>query len=276
MKKINEKKTILITGASTGIGKITALYFANKGWNVAATMRNPDKDNDLLKKENIKLFKLDVLDEKSIKSAVELVLQAFGQIDVLLNNAGYAAVGIFEAAQKTDIDKQFGTNVFGLMQMIQAVLPHFRQRKTGVIINVASVAGKVTFPLYSLYHGTKFAVEGLSESLHYELRPFGIKVRIIEPGPIKTDFYERSMNVIRGDDLHDYDKYFNKVFKNLQQFGDKGSKPEKVARKIYKAAVSKGKKLRYPIGGNAPALLFLRWLLPNQCLYFLIRKILVR
>src|SRR6476469_7792630 len=154
------QKTIFITGASSGIGKTTAIYFAERGWNVAATMRHPLKEETLIKYKTIKCYALDVLDEESIKLAFHAAIKDFGAIDILLNNAGYAALGPFEAADKYQISKQFDTNVIGLMSVCQQFIPYFRQQLNGTIINVASVGGRMTFPLYSLYHGTKWAVEG--------------------------------------------------------------------------------------------------------------------
>lgn len=189
-------KTILITGSSSGIGRATALYFATKGWNVAATMRSPQREFELAKLPNVKVYPLDVTRPETIKEAVAAAISDFGGIDVVVNNAGYGGVGIFEAASQEQIERQFGTNVFGVMNVIREILPHFRERKGGTIINVTSVGGIITFPIYSVYHATKWAVEGFAESLQYELKPFNIKVKNIEPGAIKTDFYDRSQDLL--------------------------------------------------------------------------------
>src|SRR5664279_825337 len=157
-----ETKTVLITGSSSGIGKAAAIYFAKHGWNVAATMRNPSNDHELSKVENVRLYKLDVTDEPGIQSALAAVLKDFRQIDVIVNNAGYGTTGIFEKAGKEQIQKQFDTNLFGVMNVVRQILPYFRSRRAGTIINVSSMGGLMTFPLYSLYHGTKWALEGLS------------------------------------------------------------------------------------------------------------------
>ena len=187
-------KTILITGASSGIGKETAKFFQSKWWNVIATMRNPENETELKQLENVLVTKLDVLDLNSIDSAISQGINQFGGIDVLLNNAGYGAYGPLEAFSRDKILRQFNTNVIGLLDVTKAVLPHFRQMRKGIIINISSIGGKMTFPLGSLYHGTKFAVEGISESLHYEVEQFGGKVKIIEPGMIATDFGGRSFD----------------------------------------------------------------------------------
>lgn len=256
------KKTILITGTSSGIGKSTALYFASKGWNVAATMRTPEKEKELSKVDGVKLFKLDVTDPISIQSAIEESISVFGGIDVVVNNAGYGGVGVFEAASQEQIQRQFDTNVFGVMNVTRAILPYFRQKKSGTIINVTSVGGLITFPIYSVYHSTKWAVEGFAEALQYELRPFNIKIKNIEPGAIKTDFYDRSQDLFKKEGLTDYDNYAKVAFENTQNAGVNAPGPEVVAKKIYKAALDRSFRLRYPAGPQAPALLFLRRLLP--------------
>lgn len=270
------KKTIFITGASTGIGKTTAIYFAKRGWNVAATMRNPDKETELKAFENIKCYALDVLNEESIQQAFSLALADFGSIDVLVNNAGYAALGPFEAASKAQIEKQFDTNVIGLMSVCQTFIPHFRERKSGIIINIASVGGRMTFPLYSLYHGTKWAVEGFSESLSFELRAFNIKVKLIEPGAIRTDFYDRSPDLLKKKGLSAYDKYVDKISANFLKAAASAPGPEVVAETIWKAANSKTYKLRYPVGSGAPFFLFLRRILPDAWFMGLVRGVLNR
>lgn len=256
------KKTVLITGTSSGIGKSTALYFASKGWNVAATMRTPEKEKELSKVDGIKLFKLDVTDPASIQSAIEESISVFGGIDVVVNNAGYGGVGVFEAASQEQIQRQFNTNVFGVMNVTRAILPYFRQKNSGTIINVTSVGGLITFPIYSVYHSTKWAVEGFAEALQYELRPFNIKIKNIEPGAIKTDFYDRSQDLFKKEGLTDYDNYAKVAFENTQNAGVNAPGPDVVARKIYKAALDRSFRLRYPAGPQAPALLFLRRLLP--------------
>ncbi|NJR67885.1 MAG: SDR family oxidoreductase [Synechococcales cyanobacterium CRU_2_2] len=251
-------KTVLITGASSGIGAAAVRLFQSQGWNVAATMRSPDKAPELAQLERVICPRLDVNDPASIPAAIAQTLDQFGSIDVLVNNAGYALLGPFEATDPEQIRQQFNTNVFGLMEVTRAILPHFRDRKAGILINIASIGGQMTFPLYSSYHGTKWAVEGFSESLQYELEEFNIRVKIIEPGPIKTDFYGRSEDVAQKEGLTAYDDLVKKVVPNLKRAGATGSPPEVTARVIYKAATDGSSKLRYPAGGNAGLLLFAR------------------
>jgi NADP-dependent 3-hydroxy acid dehydrogenase YdfG len=255
-------KTVLITGASSGIGEATVRQFQGEGWNVAATMRSPQKlaqdSTSITQLDRVICPKLDVSDVDSIQGAVAQTLDAFGQIDVLVNNAGYALLGPFEATDPEQIRQQFDTNVFGLMAVTRAVLPHFRDRNAGTLINVASIGGRMAFPLYSSYHATKWAVEGFSESLQYELEEFNIRVKIIEPGPIKTDFYGRSEAIAQKAGLTAYDGIVQKVTPNLKKAGQGGSPPEVTAKIIYTAATDGSQKLRYPAGGNAGLLLFLR------------------
>ncbi len=256
------KKTVLITGASSGIGKSTARYFAAKGWNVAATMRTPEKESELGFIDGVKLFQLDVTKPDSIHQAIGDAIEVFGSIDVVVNNAGYGGVGVFEAASPEQIQRQFNTNVFGVMNVIREVLPYFRERRRGTIVNVTSVGGLITFPVYSVYHATKWAVEGFAEALQYELRQFNIRIKNIEPGAIKTDFYDRSQDLFKKDGLTAYDAYAQVAVANTQKAGEAAPGPEVVAKKIFQAANSRSYRLRYAAGPQAPALLVLRRLLP--------------
>jgi NAD(P)-dependent dehydrogenase (short-subunit alcohol dehydrogenase family) len=265
-------KTVFITGSSTGIGRSTAELFQQQGWNVIATMRNPDRTPELANLPNILCLPLDVTDQSTIQPAIDRGIQRFGSIQVLINNAGYALVGAFEACTPEEIERQFATNVLGLMAVTRALLPHFRSQRKGVIINVASVGGRMAFPLYSPYHATKWAVEGFSDSLQYELRPLNIKVKIIEPGPIKTDFYDRSITLAQQAGLTDYDAYAQMVMPQMNKSGATGSPPAVTARAIYGAATDGSWRLRYPAGGNAGLLLTLRKLLPDALFQGFIRR----
>lgn len=267
------KNTVLITGTSSGIGRATVKYFSARGWNVAATMRTPSKETELQQLPNVKLYALDVTDESSIAQAINAAITDFGGIDVLVNNAGYGAIGIFEAATPQQIQRQFETNVFGVMNVTRAILPHFRSKKNGTIVNVTSMGGLITFPIYSVYHGTKWAVEGWAEALAFELRPFNIKVKNVEPGAIKTDFYDRSQDLFSKEGLTAYDNYQAVTFKNSQAAGANAPGPEVVAKTIFKAASSTGFKLRYPAGMQAKAILILRRTVPLSWYRSLVRAI---
>jgi short-subunit dehydrogenase len=261
-------QTVLITGSSSGIGKATVEYFQKQGWNVAATMRSPEK-SEWQNAPNIAAIRLDVTDESSIKSAIAETIEKFGAINVVVNNAGYGLVGAFEASNNEQIERQFQTNVFGLMNVCREILPVFREQKNGVIINVASMGGRITFPLYSLYHATKWAVEGFSESLQYEVEQFNIRIKIIEPGPIKTDFYDRSQDLTRKEGLTAYDDFINKAMPNMQDAGKTAPGPEAVAKVIYQAATDNSSKMRYPV--NSAGILRLRKLLPDSAFFAMVK-----
>lgn len=249
------KQTILITGASSGIGKETAKLFQSKGWNVIATMRNPDKETELKQLENVLVSQLDVLNVDSIQNAFKEGLQKFGSIDVLLNNAGYGAYGPLEAFSRDQVLRQFNTNVIGLLDVTKAVLPHFRQNKKGIIINISSIGGKMTFPLGSLYHGTKFAVEGISESLNYEVEQFGGQVKIVEPGMIATDFSGRSFDFSNDESMAEYQKIVGALMTAMPTMGENASPASVVAEVIFEAATDGKNQLRYTAGEDAKMLL---------------------
>ncbi|CAN5728156.1 oxidoreductase [soil metagenome] len=267
-------RVILITGASSGIGKETAKLFQTKNWKVAATMRSPEKAEDLQKIADLETFRLDVTDVDSIKSAIEGTLEKFGQIDAIVNNAGYGLVGAFEAATREQIEKQFQTNVFGVMNVCREILPYFREQKRGIIVNVASVGGRITFPFYSLYHATKWAVEGFSESLQYEVEQFNIRVKIIEPGPIKTDFYDRSQDVTKKEGLHAYDYMLDKAISNMQKAVADAPDGSVVAETIYEAATDGSKKMRYNV--NTKGMLLARRFLPESLFFKVIKNALLK
>jgi len=260
----DKAKTIVITGASSGIGKAAARLFLDKGWNVAATMRNPAIEKDLAESPRLKLFALDVQDPDDPKRAVDQAIKAFGGIDVWLNNAGYGAFGPVEAGTREQIHRQYEVNVFGLIACVQAVLPHFRARKAGVLINVSSFGGIMTLPAYSVYNSTKFAVEGLSEGLWYELAPFGIKVKVIEPGAIKTEFGGRSQDRWDISRFPDYAPFMEKVKAARDSYLRNSSTPELVAEVIYEAATDPSDRMRYAAGADARRFIPLRRLLGAQ------------
>ena len=248
-------KTILITGASSGIGKATALRFQSEGWNVVATMRDPSAGGDLAALDHVLVTRLDVTDAGSIATAVADGLSRFGAIDALVNNAGYGAYGPLEAFSAERIRRQFDTNVLGLLEVTKVVLPHMRANRSGTIVNVSSIGGQIAFPLGTLYHGTKFAVEGLSEALHYELEPLGIKVRIVEPGMVRTDFGGRSFDFAMDDTLTDYAPTAEAMGRLFGKLAANPSAPEVVAEVIWTAANETGDRLRYRAGADAHALL---------------------
>ena len=244
-------QTILITGASSGIGRETAKFFQAKGWNVIATMRNPESETELTGLKNVFVTKLDVLDLDSIHQTISNGIQKFGNIDVLLNNAGYGAYGPLESFPREKILRQFNTNVIGLLDVTRAILPHFREKRKGIIMNISSMGGKMTFPLGSLYHGTKFAVEGISESLRYEVEQFGGMVKIIEPGAIDTDFAGRSFDFNNDEKLIAYQNIVTKIMTAFPQMIKNASPTSVVTKVIYEAATDGSSKLRYMAGKDA-------------------------
>jgi NAD(P)-dependent dehydrogenase (short-subunit alcohol dehydrogenase family) len=251
-------KTILITGASSGIGKAAAKRFQAAGWNVVATMRAPEKEQELNMLERVLVTRLDVQDLSSIQAAVDEGLACFGGLDVLLNNAGYGAYGPLEATTMEKIHRQFDVNVIGLLATTKAVLPHFRGQRSGTIVNISSIGGKMTFPLGSLYHGTKFAVEGLSESLHYELLPLGVRVKIVEPGMVKTDFAGRSFDFSNDLALAEYQPLVQGFLSALGPMAANASPADLIADIIFGAATDGTDQLRYEAGPDAVQLLNLR------------------
>ena len=268
------EKVILITGASSGIGKETAKMFQAKNWKVAATMRLPEEAEDLKKIVDLECIRLDVTDPDSIRSAIDRTLEVFGRIDAVVNNAGYALVGPFEAATPEQIERQYETNVLGLMNVCREILPYFRERKKGMIVNIASVGGRMTFPFYSLYNSTKWAVEGFSESLQYEVEQFNIRIKIIEPGPINTDFYARSEDETSKDGLTAYDYMLEKARANMKQAVEQAPDGSVVAQTIYDAVTDDSTKLRYTV--NTKGILAARKLLPDRIFFSLIRKVILR
>jgi NAD(P)-dependent dehydrogenase (short-subunit alcohol dehydrogenase family) len=248
-------KTILITGSSSGIGKVTASFFSAQGWNVIATMRTPEKETELNTLKNVWVAKLDVLDPAGIRLTVNEGIKRFGRIDVLVNNAGYGAYGPLEVFERENIIRQFNTNVIGLLDVTKAVLPHFRANKAGVIINVSSMGGRFTFPFGSLYHGTKFAVEGISESLSFETATFGVKVKIIEPGATATDFAGRSFDFKNDESIEEYQGLMKILMQKVDELGANSVPALVVAKKIYEAATDGTDQLRYPATPDAVVLL---------------------
>jgi NAD(P)-dependent dehydrogenase (short-subunit alcohol dehydrogenase family) len=248
-------KTVLITGSSSGFGRASAKYFQQQGWQVVATMRNTDKAEELNDLDNVLVTQLDVTKTETIQSAIAETQETFGTIDVLVNNAGYGTVGVFEAASDETIRNQFEANVFGLMNVTRAALPHMRQSGNGVIINLSSIAGRVSMPYFSLYNASKYAVEGLSESLQYELAPFGIKLKLIEPGAYATDFGGRSMGFFGHGEMEAYKDTFNHFIENAMSNMTQNPNVDEVVEVIYEAATSDAEKLRYPVGEDANQML---------------------
>lgn len=236
------QKTIFITGASSGLGKATAKLFQSKGWNVIATMRNPEKETELTKLENVTLLKLDVTNPEQIQETVNTVTENY-DIDVVLNNAGYGLVGALEAISDAQIVRQLNTNLLGVIRVTKAFIPYFRAHKKGLFLTTTSIGGLLTFPLDSLYHATKWALEGWSEGLSYELGLHNIGIKTIAPGGIKTEFAGTSLDVA----THPaYEDGLQKLFDLMNPSNFEPA--EWIADVIYEAATDGKKQLRYVAG----------------------------
>jgi NAD(P)-dependent dehydrogenase (short-subunit alcohol dehydrogenase family) len=258
-----KSKNILITGASSGIGRETVRYFASRGWKVAATMRTPEKAGDLVNIPGVAIYPLDVTQPHRAEQTILKAWEDMNGIDVIVNNAGYGALGILEGAGDEQIIRQFDTNVLGALRIIRYILPLMRKRRKGTIINLSSIAGRMGLPLYSLYHASKYAVEGFTESLFYELHPFNIKVKLIEPGPVRTEFNGRSKDDILPPDDNRYIAISQKVSHFYNNSFKYAAQPTVVAKTIYRAATSGTDKLRYPAGFQAKLILLLYRILPG-------------
>jgi NAD(P)-dependent dehydrogenase (short-subunit alcohol dehydrogenase family) len=249
------QKVAIVTGSSSGIGLETSVSLAQNGFLTYATMRNLDKssiiktaaDNESLP---IKVVQLNVADNRMINNAIQAIVSEAGRIDILVNNAGYGLVGAFEDLSIDDeIKNQYETNVFGLMRVTQAVLPIMRRQKSGIIVNVSSGAGLFGYPGGSAYVSTKFAVEGLSESMAYELEPFGIKVVLIEPGFIKTNFANAMVLAKKAQDPSSpYSEMMQRIQANSNEMAKNASSVDVVSKAILEAVTSKSPNLRYLVG----------------------------
>lgn len=212
------QKVAVVTGSSTGIGYETSLALANNGYFTYATVRDIQKSKEIeriahVKNIPLKIIEMNVDNDNSVKDTIEKITSEYGRIDILVNNAGYGLFGALEDLEMNEIKKQFETNVFGIMRVIKNVLPAMRLQRTGIIVNISSISGLAGIPSQSAYAGTKFAVEGLSESLSYELEPFGIKIVLIEPGVINTEFVQ---DLVVPTDRYGIDKNRNQI--NISDF----------------------------------------------------------
>ena len=253
----SEQNVALVTGSSSGIGFETALLLARSGFHTYASMRNLEKSKDITEiasKEKLPLqvVQLDVNDDMSVKEAIDKIESEQGRINVLVNNAGYVLLGPVEQLSIKEFKEQFETNFFGVIRVIQAVLPTMRRQRGGTIVNISSSAGRIGLPLNSAYVGSKFALEGLSESMAYELEQFGIRVVIIEPGFIRTNLINSSTSAKKAlDPKSPYFSLMQKVenhFKSRMENVSSSSPPEEVAKVILQAITSENPQLRYIVG----------------------------
>ena len=277
----NRQKVAIVTGSSSGIGYATSLKLARNGFYTYASARNTNKSANLQSTADVgrlplKLIQLDVTDDRSVKAAVEEVVSEKGRIDVLVNNAGYGLFGAFEDLSVDEIKAQFETNFFGVIRVTQHVLPIMRSgiADGGIIVNVSSVNGHVPFPVISAYVATKFALEGLSESIAYEIEPFGIKVILIEPGAIGSGFMKGSIMSNRAlDPKSAYFEFVRKVRSKISSDHENATQPEEVAKTIVQAILSEKPEFRYVVGSDAVTLMQARKNMPFSDFQQMIQKI---
>lgn len=261
---MNSKKVVLVTGASSGIGEATAQTLHDAGWEVYAGARRVDR-METLEAKGVHTIKLDVTAEASMKECVSRILSKEGRIDALVNNAGYGSYGSLEDIPMEEARYQFEVNVFGLARLTQLVLPNMRKRQRGKIINVSSIGGKLGEPHGSWYHATKFAVEGLSDSLRMELKQFNIDVVVIQPGAIKTEWSSIAReNMLKISGHTDYGDLAKKHIAMLEKFDGQGSEPSVIGDVILTACTSVKPKTRYAIGNSAGMMLFMRKILSDR------------
>ncbi len=270
-----KKKIVLITGASSGIGKSTAILLNKEGFTVYAAARRLERMKDLAEK-GIKVLSMDITDDQSMKAGVDKIISEEGNIDVLVNNAGYGSYGALEDVEIYEAKRQFEVNIFGLARLTQLVLPFMRKQKSGRIINISSIGGKFGEPLGVWYHATKYAVEGLSDSLRPELKPFGIETIIIQPGAINTEWggisFE-SMEKASGKTAYAPLVKLNEPMYRRMTEKQEGSEPIIIAKVILKAIRARRPKTRYAAGKFAKLLLLTRKLLSDKSFDWMMDKV---
>jgi NAD(P)-dependent dehydrogenase (short-subunit alcohol dehydrogenase family) len=267
---MQQKNIALVTGSSSGIGFHTSLFLARAGFYTYATMRNLDKSSkiiDIAQEDNLPLevLRLDVTDDKSVKDAINTIAVKQKRIDVVVNNAGYGSTGAVEDFSIDEIKAQFETNFFGAIRVIQYVLPIMRKQRSGVIVNISSIGGRIAFPFSPSYASTKFALEGLSEALQYEVEQFGIKVILVEPGIIRTNFFDNILKAKRAaDPASPYSELLQRRINRVKTMFENGTPPDEVAKVILKAITSITPDLRYLVGTDANSLIEKRKSVPER------------
>jgi short-subunit dehydrogenase len=273
---MTRQEIAVVTGSSTGIGFETSLTLARNGFHTYATMRKlegsrgSEQITDIAKRENLPLqvIQLDVDNDKSVSDAINTIVKGNGRIDIVINNAGYALAGPFEETSNEEIRAQFETNFFGAIRIMQAAIPIMREQRSGKIVNITSMGGRIAVPLDSIYHGTKFALEGLSESLQYELEPFGIKIILIEPGAVGSNFWKNlkiASKTTSPDNIDSpYKQIVNNVSESFKQMEQNTIHPSEVAKVILQAMLSDNPDFRYVVGKDAAAILEARRNMPDR------------
>ncbi|ANS73231.1 short-chain dehydrogenase [Paenibacillus yonginensis] len=254
-------KTVLITGSSTGLGNTAARKFAEEGWNVVATMRKADKRLEQDYPGKIFVTELDVTSPATIKAAIEAGIKRFGRIDTVVNNAGVSILSIFEATPMEAVRNVYETNVFGVMNVVQAITPYFREQGGGTIINITSNVGFTSNPLLTIYVSTKHAVEGFTEALSFELESQNIAVKLVEPGAMRTtNFAANTMAATKDLAIPEaYKPYFDHMMRTMMHYPFENADEKQVAEQIYAAACDPSDRLRYLAGPDAEETARLRW-----------------
>ena len=277
---MQDQKVAIVTGSSSGIGFETSLILARNGFHTYATMRNMEGEKskpvtEVAKNEILQLqaIELDVDNDKSVIDAINTIVDERKRIDVLVNNAGYALGGALEDSSMDEIKAQFETNFFGAVRATKAVLLVMRRQGEGKIVNITSMGGRIAIPLSSFYHGSKFALEGLSESIQYELEPFGIKVILIEPGAVGSNFW-KNIEIAKSSSDSDspYTQFGNKILKAYKEMEQNTISPSVVAKTILDAITSNNPQLRYVVGEDAAKTLEARKNMPDNEFGDLIKK----
>lgn len=270
-------KTAIVTGSSSGFGELIAIELAKSGYNVVATMRNPSKKDSLLKiaasenvTDKVTVFPLDVTLQESIES-FKVFVQSLNTIELLVNNAGYAQGGFCEELSLEEYRRQFETNFFGVVAVTQAVLPAMRKQRSGKIINMSSISGRFGFPGLSAYVASKHALEGYSESLRLELKPFGIDVVLVEPGSYKTNIWQ-SVGTVSVSDQSPYESSMQAILNELKSGEEKYGNPREVASLVASIASANDTQLRYPIGKGVKNTLLFKSLLPWKTIEKIVMK----
>lgn len=279
MKK-NYENVILITGTSSGIGKECAKFFMNMGFKVYGTSRNAKFENtDSTMKKNssgkgfIKMLPLDVCSCQSVQNVLDYILQKEGHIDILINNAGFGIAGSVEDTTVEEAKKQFDTNFFGVHRMCRMVIPVMRSQKNGLIINISSVAGLISIPYQSMYSASKYALEALTEAMRIELKPFGIKTVLVEPGDTRTGFTENRQKAKASDSMSAYNKTFSKSLDYMAKSELEGPGPEVIAKKIRKLATMKNPPVRIVVGMQYKFVVILKRLLPSRIVEYIVARL---
>ncbi|WP_102346762.1 oxidoreductase [Bacillus sp. Marseille-P3661] len=266
---IKQLPVAIVTGASSGFGLLTSVALAREGYKVIATMRNLDKSEKLLTfadqahvSSQIEMIELDVTDVSRIEVVIKDLIHRFGRINLLVNNAGYAAGGFTEELQIDEWRRQFDVNFFGMVAVTKEVLPYMREQRSGKVINISSISGRVGFPAMGPYAASKFAVEGFSESLRLELLRYGIYVVLIEPGSYKTDIWSKGLKSISLPSDSAYSKEMKEIIKHVELNANTAPAPDEVIEQIVKVASMSAPKLRYPIGKGVKAVLMFKQIIP--------------